>query len=170
MRSTVHNRPQFFRRMKKKPALQAIIDNILSYTEEQLSEITGQPLWIREELVRMRRNNGQYLMTPEEIVDAMQGSTPVLEEQTGEVLEWIAETGWLGADNGRQKFETEIDTGDLLFLVANDRCYSGDMIIMLDAANHSKLVASAVSKGRMTRSDYDADHQEHLLKKHGLSA
>lgn len=46
---------EFFNRMKKKPALQAILDNLDSYSEEELANIQGQPKWIREQLVKRRR-------------------------------------------------------------------------------------------------------------------
>ena len=54
MRST-KSPEEFFNRMKKKPALQKILDNLNSYSEEELANIKGQPKWIREQLV-MRRS------------------------------------------------------------------------------------------------------------------
>lgn len=45
---------EFFDCMKKKPALQAILDSFDEYTAEQLMDIHGQPLWIRNVLAEMK--------------------------------------------------------------------------------------------------------------------
>jgi len=46
---------EFFNKMKKKPALQKILDNLDSFSEEELVNIKGQPKWIREQLVKRKR-------------------------------------------------------------------------------------------------------------------
>jgi adenine-specific DNA methylase len=47
--------------MKKKPALQAVLDNISSYSEEQINELTGPhfPQWIKDQLIELRKRNGK---------------------------------------------------------------------------------------------------------------
>lgn len=46
---------EFFNKMKKKPALQQILDNLDRYSEEELANIQGQPKWIREQLVKRKK-------------------------------------------------------------------------------------------------------------------
>ena len=48
----------FFNKMKKKPAVQNILDNIDNYTIEQIQNLTGShfPQWIRDALVRKKQN------------------------------------------------------------------------------------------------------------------
>ncbi|NJO65677.1 MAG: hypothetical protein HC836_48665 [Richelia sp. RM2_1_2] len=46
---------QFFNEMKKKPALQEILDNLNRYSEEDLANIVGQPKWIRDQLIKRKR-------------------------------------------------------------------------------------------------------------------
>lgn len=50
--------------MKKKPAVQAVLDNIDSYTEKELEDLRGNqfPKWIREALVEYKKRGGK---TPE---------------------------------------------------------------------------------------------------------
>lgn len=55
MRSYNKSPEEFFNKMKKKPALQKILDNLNSYSEEELANIKGQPKWIREQLVKRRK-------------------------------------------------------------------------------------------------------------------
>lgn len=46
---------EFFNEMKKKPALQAILDNLDRYSLEDLAIIEGQPKWIREQLIKRKQ-------------------------------------------------------------------------------------------------------------------
>ena len=46
---------EFFDRMKKKSALQKILDDLESYTVQELENIKGQPLWIRNVLAIKRK-------------------------------------------------------------------------------------------------------------------
>ena len=51
---------KFFQKMKKKPALQAVLDNIESYTEEDIDNLTGShfPMWIKDELKNIVKRGG----------------------------------------------------------------------------------------------------------------
>lgn len=46
---------EFFDRMNKKPALQKILSDLNSYTVQELENIKGQPLWIRNVLATKRK-------------------------------------------------------------------------------------------------------------------
>lgn len=50
------NRDSFFNKMKKKPAVEAVLNNLDSYTVEQLANLEGShfPQWIRDALVRKK--------------------------------------------------------------------------------------------------------------------
>lgn len=45
---------EFFNRMKKKPALQNILDNLDKFTEADLQNV-DQPLWIRDQLIKRKK-------------------------------------------------------------------------------------------------------------------
>lgn len=55
----------FFNKMKKKPAVQAVLDNIDEYSIEDLENLRGShfPKWIRQVLVKRKKRNGK---TPEQ--------------------------------------------------------------------------------------------------------
>lgn len=61
---------EFFNKMKKKPALQKILDNLDSFSEEELANITGQPKWIREQLVKRRRGEADTRSEAEKRTEA----------------------------------------------------------------------------------------------------
>ena len=52
------NKDSFFNKMKKKPDVQLVLDNLDDYTVEQLSNLQGShfPQWIRDALVRKKEN------------------------------------------------------------------------------------------------------------------
>lgn len=52
------DKDSFFDKMKKKPSVQLVLDNLDNYTVEQLSNLQGShfPQWIRDALVRKKEN------------------------------------------------------------------------------------------------------------------
>jgi hypothetical protein len=52
---------EFFQKMKKKPALQAVLDDIKNYTPEKIEELTGShfPRWIKDELLELQKRGGK---------------------------------------------------------------------------------------------------------------
>lgn len=52
---------KFFQKMKKKPELQFILDNINNYTNEDIDSLTGShfPQWIKDELKELTKRSGK---------------------------------------------------------------------------------------------------------------
>ena len=50
------NKDSFFNKMKKKPDVQAVLDNLDNYTVDQLINLSGShfPQWVRDALVRKK--------------------------------------------------------------------------------------------------------------------
>ena len=50
------NKDSFFNKMKKKQAVQDVLDNLDSYSIEQIANLTGShfPQWIRDALIRKK--------------------------------------------------------------------------------------------------------------------
>ncbi len=165
MRSTIDGPDVFFRKMKKKPALQAIIDNLDAYTEEQLSKVGGQPLWIRQCLVNLKQNNGEFALTRDEIADAMAVPNSIQTVGSfaiGEVFEWTGSNAWLGDTDNGIKFEQEVKTGELIFVVSDDACYIGDVLSKLSDQSNLSISLNAVSKGTMSRQQYQDMYRSRL--------
>lgn len=55
------NPDKFFQKMKKKPALQQVLDNISSYSDADIDNLQGPhfPQWIKDQLKELRKRNGR---------------------------------------------------------------------------------------------------------------
>lgn len=55
------NPDKFFKKMKKKPELQAVLDDIENYSDEDINNLTGThfPAWIKEQLIELRKRGGK---------------------------------------------------------------------------------------------------------------
>lgn len=67
------NPDKFFKKMKKKPELQAVLDDLDNYTELQIEQLTGPhfPQWIKEQLVELKKRNGTYAEDEAERIAAL---------------------------------------------------------------------------------------------------
>lgn len=69
------NKDSFFDKMKKKPGVQFVLDNLDNYTVEQLSNLQGShfPQWIRDALVRKKEGltKSDILARAESIAEKM---------------------------------------------------------------------------------------------------
>ncbi len=76
----------FFAKMKKKPDVQAVLDNLENYTVEELANLQGThfPQWVRDALIRRRQGetDGRVMSRAEAIAEKMiaasQVHTPIL--------------------------------------------------------------------------------------------
>lgn len=69
-----YNPGKFFQKMKKKPALQAVLDNIENYDDEKIKALAGThfPQWIKDELLELKKRNGKTAeSTAQSIADQM---------------------------------------------------------------------------------------------------
>lgn len=118
----------FFEKMNKKPVLQAILDNIDNYTIEELETIKGQPLWIRKQLVRIKKEKEMpteetpdYLA--EQLADMMSGD-PEQEEknrkQEYEIRKWVG-SDWKMPSGITGTFMVDIKCGDYFLVYTKGR-------------------------------------------------
>ena len=56
-----YNTDKFFQKMKKKPALQQVLDNLTQYSADDIEALTGShfPRWIKDQLLELRKRNGK---------------------------------------------------------------------------------------------------------------
>ena len=59
--------------MKKKPAVQEVLDNIQNYSNEQIENLSGThfPVWIKEQLIELKKRNGKSAEDEAERIAAM---------------------------------------------------------------------------------------------------
>lgn len=50
---------KFFQKMKKKPHIKHVLDNLQNYTEDEISQLPNMQQWIRDELIELKKRNGK---------------------------------------------------------------------------------------------------------------
>lgn len=62
------NPDKFFKKMKKKPELQKVLDSVLEYTDQDIDALSGPhfPQWIKDQLKKLNKRGGK---TSEEIAE-----------------------------------------------------------------------------------------------------
>jgi len=55
------NKDTFFKKMKKKPELQKVLDDIANYTDTDIDNLTGShfPQWIKDQLKQLNKRGGK---------------------------------------------------------------------------------------------------------------
>ena len=96
--------------MKKKPALQAILDNMESYTVADLQKVK-QPKWIKKHLLVLKQNgNARGYLSPREIAEIFANAKPIRNHDY-KVYRYIGETEFIDT--------VEIMHGELVLLIDN---------------------------------------------------
>jgi hypothetical protein len=56
-----HNPDMFFKKMKKKPELQAVLNSIDAYTDQDIDDLSGShfPQWIKDQLKKLNKRGGK---------------------------------------------------------------------------------------------------------------
>lgn len=57
------SKDEFFRKMKKKPAQQEVLDNLANYSIEDIENLRGSvfPKWVREALVKIKGQELEFI-------------------------------------------------------------------------------------------------------------
>lgn len=181
-RSVIHNQDVFFQRMKKKPALQGILDNLSAYTEADLTSLPDQPLWIREQLVKLKKRDGQTSsQVAEKLADAMMAAAPQqIPQPAREVREWQGAPAFIGGGFSGN-FAAEVLPGDILLLLppVTDTYAQGRLrqthyeakldasVIKLTPEQWDVLLQGSALVGMMTAKEYGEEVQRRLAVKHG---
>ena len=138
---------EFFMKMKKKPALQKVLDSLDQYTVEQLETLQGQPKWIREQLVKMK--SGSHPLDPANVAAAEAAADNMPTEEYP------------------QAFDMRRWTGDATFIATGNNGMSsqfeyGDLFLVLESEEHLVLWGSLAQ--RINDSDWFTfiDQTEHL--------
>lgn len=174
MRSALYSKADFLLKMKnKKPALQAILDNFDSYTKEELTNMAGQPLWVREALVELYKR-GELILSAakaEKIADAMEvpeGYGDNSKNRTFEVRRWTTSPDFVGS--GIQgNFQISIELDDLILILDEESALRvNSTMIPINSHDLIKVMYNSEPVGWMTAEEYFKANQERLNKKHGI--
>lgn len=136
---------EFFDRMNKKPALQKILDDLESYTSQELENIKGQPLWIRNVLATKRKRIDQGVKYTKEnyVATALDDLIKIEIRPENDPTYKFQVRQWIGSDwfmpcgiNGSMKIEIK----------PND-------CLMLDSIRFEAIISS--SKGKLNIEDWN---------------
>ena len=160
MRSNL-SQEEFFQRMQKKPALQAILDHLEQYTVKELDTIHGQPLWIRQILVKMKSGlfdpatEEKSVATAELVADNMTKNSSKQIVPKHEVRKWMSGL-WLMPCGMTGGMSIEIDTNDLFLIMDRARHFVtiSSSYSTLDEAKWIFFLQNTIEVGIMTRSEY----------------
>jgi hypothetical protein len=192
MGRSIHGPDEFFKKLKKKPALQSILDNIDNYTESDIDKLS-QPLWIRTELKRqiLSRQTLKYLgietsntsITKNEaamlLADMMEKNTvinPAFQElytKEYDVVEWINTTWQMPYSFSKVGAGSTIDVepGDI-FLILNlaERILLYEhRFVKLDNTGFDYFLKHVMLLNvKKTIKDYKLFNMERLEIKHGF--
>ncbi len=171
MRSAL-NQDDFFKKMNKKPPLQKILDSLDDYTAEELENVKGQPLWIRQQLVKLKNNDGRdSSVTAEQLANMMMANSP--EQQatpTYEVRQWLGMDFQMSC--GRTgSMKIEVAYGD--YLIVYDEIVHkiglSSSIGFLSQIEWARFLRDAMVIGRMTKPEFSAYVSQQLTQKHGAN-
>jgi len=152
---------EFFQRMKKKPALQAILDHLDQYTAEELETIHGQPLWIRQILVKMKtgtldsKTQEEAAIIAVSIADKMTKNSVERITPKHEVRRWIGGS-WLMPCGITGGMSIEINPNDLFLIMDQARHFVtiSCSYSTLDQQKWIYFLQNSIEVSIMTRSEY----------------
>jgi len=168
-----HHPPHiFFEKMNKKPALQALLDNIDDYAIEELETIKGQPLWIREQLVRIKKEKDTPTdQTPdyiaEQLADMMKQDDSQCENrnQEYEIKKWVG-NNWRMPAGRTGEYKVEINPGDLFLIYQPGRAKIQSSISNMDKQQWNYFQRYTEYIGLMNITEFAKFVSQNLAKQH----
>jgi len=159
---------EFFNAMKKKPALQAILNAFEAYSIEELENIHGQPRWIRVVLVELKQDelggviDEGAILRAEQIADMMMNSTEI--NETPEPIQYEVRQ-YLGNDWNMScgmsgSMLVEVKCEDLLYVMEVDSQIEKFIVGMessvgiLTDIQWNRFLQNSTSLGCMTKIEY----------------
>ena len=166
---------EFFKKMKKKPALQNIIDNIDHYGLEDLENV-DQPLWIREELKNYKNRNKSYIT--DKVENIAQQMAPIENQGLEKPITYLSvyeckNEIWVSTlRNNEKSIDLEINCYDTV-CISNKKTLeikTGAVYRNLTYNSWVMLFNNCVYIKDMTIKEYTEYEHYRRLKKHGLTS
>lgn len=162
------NTTKFFIEMNKKPALQAILDNLDKYSIEQLESLPGQPAWIRKELIKLKQNDGDDSDQIAEMFaqQMIQASALEQEEKIHMIRQWTGSNWWLPIGKGRMLIE--VNPGDLFIVLDVEKrmVKMTSSVANLTEVDWKLFLSNTKMLNPMTKKQFSEYCAEELNKKH----
>lgn len=162
---------EFLQKMKKKPALQKIMDNFDEYSIDDLKEI-DQPKWIREALIQVKENhmvfNDQERMDNiEKMADIMENSSFENKDQEEyEVRTYFGSSWFPEVISG---LSVEFNHNDLFIVIAPKKVRISSTILGLPESSWQALMQQSKQEGYMTLHEFNLFYQKKMNDKYQSS-
>lgn len=133
---------------KRKPAVQALIDDVASLSDEDIAAATVPMKWYRDALKKLRRKAREQAVFAETslLIDA-NTVDGVVDDPSGAVYRWDGNTQFIAVDRGGA---LEVRTGDLIWMPE----YGGVWFDTSYSKHVDPALASAYRLGVMAKTEY----------------
>lgn len=173
MRSSYSKDEMLIAVAKKKPRLQALIDDVGNLSSDDIKGLT-EPLWVKEALSILKASGGigqkERINLILQRADEAEAAAKALPNLTYEVRLWDGLPNFIGTDMGPHQpgWKIEVDTGDTFMLLDDDQVRFGDSVIKVDEWNRYPLMLNSKLIGYMTLDNYKGFHKALLNQRHKL--
>jgi hypothetical protein len=158
---------------KKKPRLQALIDDVANMSSDDIQALS-EPLWVKEALSILKNSNGlgqkdriNLLVQQAEEAAAIAQAAP---KPTYEVRLWDGPSDFVGTDMEAHHhgWQIQVDHGDTFMIMDNELVRFGDSVIRVDEWNRHPLMLNSRFIGYMTLENYKGFNKALLNQRHKL--
>lgn len=157
---------------KKKPRLQALVDDVANMSSQDIDALS-EPLWVKEALSILKDSGGlgqkdriNLILQRADEADAAAAAQP---KPTYEVRLWDSGPQFVGTDMGHQSgWKIQVDTGDTFMLIDEDQVRFGDSVLKVDEWNRYPLMQNSKLIGYMTLDNYKGFNKALLNQRHKL--
>ena len=161
------SKSEFFEKMKKKPKLQNILDNIHYYELSELDKV-DQPLWIREELKKYKKRNGFINKSIDEFLNK------TLKDNNYTVYLSVYKCNrnmWLKSIYDNKTIELEIYVDDTIGIVDTNslKVKIGSLYKILTLDSWNMLFNNCNYIDEMSAQQYAEFEENRLQNKHGFT-
>jgi len=154
---------------KKKPRLQALIDNVSQTSEEEIDALS-EALWIREALKTLKASGGkgqkERLNNLLSAVEEAEKQASEIPKPTYEVRMWQGDSEMIGSNGQSKSWKIEVEDRDTFLIVDDDYVRFGDSMLKVDEFDRYPLMLRSKFVGYMTLENYKGFHRELLNQKH----
>jgi hypothetical protein len=154
---------------KKKPRIQALIDQLDQTTQEQIDALS-EPLWMRQALSRLKLSGGvgqkQRLQNIIDAADAQELKARLAPKPTFEVRLFSGMETYIGTNTGDRDWKILVEPQDSFLFVDDEKVRFGDSILSVDDLDRKSLEQSSKLVGFMTMDQYRGFHRALLNQRH----
>lgn len=157
---------------KKKPRLQAYIDNLANMSDTDIENIQEQ-LWVKKALNKLKYHGSQSSRLADLLARTIEAEKLAAQapKETYEVRLWDCESTFIGHSSlyNDNKFQFQIERGDCFMIVeSGETLRIGNTVVKTDHFEMTPLLHRSSFVGYMTLDNYRGFCRELLNKKHKL--